>query len=1096
MSDDCGCCTTPAALVPAAIENRPGLSAVAYRIGTFATFRKAIVDQLAHTPELAGLTSRVGDDYTITAVELWAAVADVLTFYQERAVNEAFLRTATLRDSMLRLVRLLGYELRPGIAATTRLAFTLEAGATALIPAGTRVQSVPGEGEKPQKFETLIPVMADARLNKLRIVPAPTAASPKPTGAESASAIVAPDAEALASAAALAPGDRVMLYAPDATEVLTVREVQARDDVLTIRWALPIKGMQFDDASGAQTSTTRAYKLGRSFQLFGFNAPPTVVVLQGTALAAASTDYTLHGDGTTGNQISLDARYEGIKPGAILLVVSGTVAIPFEIKAVAQRHVDRKAMPPTGAAVIAQSGMVTQVTLTALDRALTALPDDIRDVVVYELVGAPLRFWPYSYAGTLAASDVFIAGRRSGWSSIEVGRTIEKGVAKPGTPLDAGDLAPGRAVLLTDARGGEPIAATIAGVSLVGSGVSFAATDTDTVTIGKLGLESGQATPVTVIVSRSLGATIAFPNPRRELTVTIGALPTQRISLSAAIVGGGTNVDIANVAAALQAAIRAALPGAPAFARAIVWVIDDGVIPDGAADGVIAIASGIPGDRIALGSSTGDAETVVALGLDAAHVRFLDGVLTAPVTLPPGSSVDGQVRLTIDPDRPVDLAFNAVVSPAGELAAAFASGFGLHAVVTTDSRVLVLPPLPKYEPRAFLHLALDLDAPFALDAATAVLLGNVAPASHGETVRNEIVGDGDASQPFQRFTLKKKPVTRVPAAAPGGVASSLQLLVNGVRWTERASLYGASPQDQIYVTRIADDGALTVQFGDGVNGARPPSGRQNLVAWYRQGLGLAGRVKAGTLSTLLDRPTGVKSAINLIDADGGVDPETLDRAREAAPGTVRTFGRAISLRDFEDTALLAGEVAKVSATWVWTGERRAIHLTLAAQDGATFSADGLQRIAATLATERDPNHRLLLDNYTPVAVTVDASILVDDRYVASQVLATARAALLAALSFTVRRFAQPVYLSDVFRVLQDVVGVVAVDVNRLDLKSRDAAFRAAHGVDDTLSQPLPRLRMLPARPAGVPGTVLAAELAWVEAPAQDVTLRASGGLSL
>ena len=113
MSEDCACCTTPAAAVPRDIQNRPWLSAMAYRIGTFATFRKAILDQLSRTRELAALTARVPDDYTITAIELWSAVADVLTFYQERIANEAFLRTALDRDSLLRLVRLIDYQLAP-----------------------------------------------------------------------------------------------------------------------------------------------------------------------------------------------------------------------------------------------------------------------------------------------------------------------------------------------------------------------------------------------------------------------------------------------------------------------------------------------------------------------------------------------------------------------------------------------------------------------------------------------------------------------------------------------------------------------------------------------------------------------------------------------------------------------------------------------------------------------------------------------------------------------------------------------------------------------------------------------------------------------
>jgi hypothetical protein len=51
---------------------------------------------------------------------------DILTFYQERIANESYLRTATERLSILEQSRLLGYQLGPGLAAATHLAFTLE----------------------------------------------------------------------------------------------------------------------------------------------------------------------------------------------------------------------------------------------------------------------------------------------------------------------------------------------------------------------------------------------------------------------------------------------------------------------------------------------------------------------------------------------------------------------------------------------------------------------------------------------------------------------------------------------------------------------------------------------------------------------------------------------------------------------------------------------------------------------------------------------------------------------------------------------------------------------------------------------------------
>jgi hypothetical protein len=100
MNGLCGCCQPPVPLTPLAIDNRPGLSAIAYRIGTYASFREAMLEAIATTPELAALGTRRDDDYSITVLDLWAAVADVLTFYQERYANEVFLRTAQRTESL------------------------------------------------------------------------------------------------------------------------------------------------------------------------------------------------------------------------------------------------------------------------------------------------------------------------------------------------------------------------------------------------------------------------------------------------------------------------------------------------------------------------------------------------------------------------------------------------------------------------------------------------------------------------------------------------------------------------------------------------------------------------------------------------------------------------------------------------------------------------------------------------------------------------------------------------------------------------------------------------------------------------------------
>ena len=289
------------------------------------------------------------------------------------------------------------------------------------------------------------------------------------------------------------------------------------------------------------------------------------------------------------------------------------------------------------------SATVTQVTLTPLGPTsiATLLPGDVRNVVVYELTGDALRFWPYSHPDIVASSDVYLAGRRNGWSSIEVGRTIEKGAYKPGISIDITDLSAGRAVLLTDTRNGAPSAATIAGASLTGLDISFAPTDTDAVTVAKLGLAPEQVTPITALVSAQLASSVPIPAALRELQVTIGALPPQTISLAASLPSPAT---LAQVAAAMQTAIRAALPTTPSFSQARVFVMPLNSI---------AVVPGMASDRVSIAPSTNDPATVVALGFDSGRVRWLDGVMSSKIAVP-AAFFAGFVRVRVGIDPPTD----------------------------------------------------------------------------------------------------------------------------------------------------------------------------------------------------------------------------------------------------------------------------------------------------------------------------------------------------------------------------------------------------------------------------------------------------------
>jgi hypothetical protein len=171
-NDTCGCCEGIKALTPATLDNLPGLLALAYRVGTQGSFKTTMIAALSGQKDLNGLTTRDNDDPSIALIDAWACVLDVLTFYQERIANEGYLLTASERSSVLELARAIGYELKPGVAASTFLAFTLDdAPGTpgfATIDTGVKVMSIPGQDEKPQTFETVEKIGTRAEWNELK----------------------------------------------------------------------------------------------------------------------------------------------------------------------------------------------------------------------------------------------------------------------------------------------------------------------------------------------------------------------------------------------------------------------------------------------------------------------------------------------------------------------------------------------------------------------------------------------------------------------------------------------------------------------------------------------------------------------------------------------------------------------------------------------------------------------------------------------------------------------------------------------------------------------------------------------------------------
>lgn len=880
----CGCCDGTAVSTPVPTENRPGLSAIAFRTGDHGRFKASMLSNLASSahPALARLGTRDDDDFSIALIDAWASACDVLSFYQERLANEAYMRTARERFSVGELARLIGYRLHPGSAAETDLVLLMddppgaEPDVTDLtVPAGTRVQSQPGPDEEAQVFETLDDISARVAWNQLlprlsrRILPKKDDISVW-----------------LAGTPALAVGDAVLIVgskrggpAPDpGSELWDFRRltaIEAHADLNRTKVTFDRK-LGSDDPFGLPAQDQhRFFHLRDRAALFGYNAPDPRAFsgdqqthFQGD-LNTAKTEWLFALPGT--KQIALDGIYKSfVKDSWVVLTLPSGFAELYRIEGA---HDD-------GRKDYAISGKATLLSLDT-DEGLDHLENGYRAVSAYGgSVEIPFADTPET--GWVAGSEVELDARADG-------------------------LPKGRKLI--------------------------------------------------------------FRGRRARLEVTSPVLNIQ----------------------AEDGALRAVTIGA----------------------------------RLTL---MGEPETVPGQSEKLWTVKDADGFLGTTEAL------DGALRVVPaekDAEEVVEVAI-------------------LDHVVAGDTR------------HSTLVLTTALNAAF--DRTSLVIHANVARAAHGEGV-TDILGAGDPSLPFQKFLLKQSPVTHRLAATEAGVISTLNVRVDGVAWDEVPDLYYRGANARVFKTSLTNEGGTIVEFGDGISGARPMAGRDNIVADYSKGIGLAGNLRAGQLVLPLDRPLGLRETLNPLPATGGDDPESADDARRNAPIYTLTLGRVVSITDYRDFALGFPGIAKAEAHWIWQGEGRRIVVTVAGPGGKELppGSSTYDNLLKAYRKFGDPLVGFDLLSFKPVHFRLGLRVATDPAHVADDVLAAVDAAMHEAFSFEARDFGQTVALSEVAEAAHAVPGVTAVDTDLLYRESPPQDSATAHPILSVLSGRLgPDEDLLPA----------------------------------
>ena len=871
MSDElnpCGCCETPD-LTPT-VFNRPGLPVLSYRVATQQTALARMLAALTEASQGTGLqllTTRDLDDPTIAMLDAFAIVADVLSFYDERIANEGYLGTATERLSVLQLARAVGYELTPGVSASTYLSFSADsrslsaaaatpASAAAVdVPAGTPVQSIPAQGQKPQTFETSSDLQAVAEFNELPLL-------------LTVPGTLDPDATELVlrgTTTKLQPGDVLLLATPDSGGNISGEPTVVR-----------VTSVAEDATNQLTTVDVMAY------------SRPTTSALS-TAKPMLATQERAAFTGATFSESELNSK------NVASTFAGGTFSGSEVVGILEQKQWG--------------SGWV--------------------DIFLGSQLNAPPTLPAEAGVFALRQHAAVFGANAPAWNS---------NLSNPwSNDWDTGQ--PTAVTILTDSFG------TVRGSG--GDEIVY--------------LDNGYQSIVP-------GSWVTFVDPAVGVrSVVVNSVDALSVS-DYAISGKTTALHLADPPAWNQA------PAEP-------------------------LSDFIPRATAVYAQSE---------RLDLAPQPNPNAITATTIMLVPAAST------TAVQGQPIVI-----------------SGVRADEPGITVSEVAIVADATLDISAGATILTLAQPLQYSYVASTVTINGNVVEATHGQTVASEVVGSSDGSA-NQSFTLNKPPLTYTPAAVAGGAQSTLALNVSGVDWSQVPTLYELGPLDRGYVVRLDDDGTTHIIFGDGVHGARPPAGTENIVAAYRSGIGSPGLLDAGQLTLLPVRPLGIVSVVNQLATGGAADPESLADARADAPLTTLTLDRIVSASDYENfTAAFAG-VGKAQATTLWARQRQLVQLTVAGAAGAAFEGEAL--LATAIGAAQDPGQLFAIDPYRQVLFVVSGDVLIDPSYSpaeASAALAAVQAALAAAFSFDARAFAQPVTANEVVRVVMSVAGVIDTHVTGL-----------------------------------------------------------------
>ncbi|MFE5871581.1 putative baseplate assembly protein [Streptomyces roseifaciens] len=1032
----CGCRTVTGPAGPARIWNRPGLPELACRAGTHGQFLDTMLARLSGEDhrQLTRLTHRETDDPSVALLDAWAVIGEILTFYQERITNEGYLGTATEQESLTRLGRLVGHCPRPALGAGTFLAYTLDPGGRATIPAGSQVKSTPLPGALPQTFETSEDLHARAEWNQLPV----RRTEPPDLGAKRLRTVRALELSGIH--AGLRPGDRMLFSFPDLNEpepeepvgfvVRTVHDSKADPEHqrTTVYFASATPEDEYADAAEALGEAVREAMAGRTADDTVKEKVLEPIRKAGFGEAGSSEDGSRE-DGSSQVGFRRESRF--------FVDLFDPLNRLDEHLAIARRKGDRETeelLAPVAVAANALRGAAARATNSPELKALIHLGEPpaggngggtvngpgVNGPGVNGLVGPGEDTAGVDGGGDGEGGDgegeegegEEGEGGDQGAASGEGERKRLRGQVLLGlTPVLAALARPpsrppaGRRDLTTPiadlyGAGSDALTRLLAATRPQLAGQLYQAMGTASVTP----VEELQGIQWLRVKATPYGATVSTEQDSHAIEVDGENLEQLTLDAVYDTILPGTSIVVE-------------MAGAPMLVRTVKTVTHCALR---AGENLVFQVTRLTLTQALTGHYKG------AKRQDA--TVWAAGELLTPAEVPVTSDVMGR-EITLDDTREG-------LAPGRWLVV---SGERTDVPYTTGVRGTELVMLGGVHQRTDLErpgdrlhttLVLTTELAYSYRRETVVIQGNVVPATVGESV-GEVIGSGDAAQAGQTFALRRAPLTWLPAATPTGAGGTLTVRVGGVTWHETDDLTELGPADRGYRLRTGPEGEAAVTFGNGIHGARLHTGTENVTAAYRVGGGSGGNLPTGQVNQVVSRPLGVSAVTNPIPATGGTDADGPGDTRSRVPLRLRALDRIVSLRDHEDFARAYAGIGKASAQYCQDIGRRVVQVTVATVGDTSVGPASplLTSLEAALNHYGDPALPVVVALRERVLLVVSAGIRVLPDYRWDDVEPSVRHALHDTLGFARAELAQPVHLSTAVAAAQAVPGVDHVDVD-------------------------------------------------------------------